>query len=95
MSYIKEGYLVYQTYSGAVRSIWLEQVERNRLRSRVGVVSVVEDNLVRFNITTRIHDPGLYTVRLQVFNRKQKDDTPVASSDFPLHLNRVKNNKGL
>ncbi len=82
----KRGGIWYQTYSGAVRSIWLEQVERNRLRSRVGVVSVVEDNLVRFNITTRIHDPGLYTVRLQVFNRKQKDDTPVASSDFPLHL---------
>jgi beta-galactosidase/beta-glucuronidase len=82
----KRGGIWYQTYSGAVRSIWLEQLERNRLRSRVGVVSAVEDNLVRFNITTRIHDPGLYTVRLRIFNRKQKDDTPVASSDFPLHL---------
>lgn len=82
----KRGGIWYQTYSGAVRSIWLEQVERNRLRSRVGVVSIVEDNLVRFNITTRIHDPGLYTVRLEVFDSKQKDTTPVATSDFLLQL---------
>jgi len=84
----KRGGIWYQTYTGAVRSIWLEQVERNRLRSRVGVVSVVEDNLVRFNITTRIHDPGLYTVRLQVFNRKQENEAPIASSDFSLHLEK-------
>lgn len=82
----KRGGIWYQTYTGAVRSIWLEQVERNRLRSRLGVVSLVEDNLVRFNITTRIHDPGLYIVRLQVFNRKQESNIPVASSDFPIHL---------
>jgi beta-galactosidase/beta-glucuronidase len=85
-SVYKRGGIWYQTYSGAVRSIWLEQVERNRLRSRVGVVSIVEDNLVRFNVTTRIHDPGFYTVRLQVFNRKQADEAPIASSDFPLQL---------
>src|SRR5690606_25881413 len=60
----KRGGIWYQTYSGAVRSIWLEAVERNRLRSRLGVVSIVEDNLVRFNLTTRIHDPGNYTIRL-------------------------------
>ncbi len=82
----KRGGIWYQTYSGAVRSIWLEQVERNRLRSRVGVVSVVEDNLVRFNITTHIHDAGQYTIRLQVYNRKQEDNVPIASSDFPLQL---------
>jgi beta-galactosidase/beta-glucuronidase len=82
----KRGGIWYQTYSGAVRSIWLEQVERNRLRSRVGVVSVVEDNLVRFNITTRIHDPGLYTVTLEIFERKQESKTPLATSDFPLQL---------
>jgi beta-galactosidase/beta-glucuronidase len=82
----KRGGIWYQTYSGAVRSIWLEQVERNRLRSRVGVVSVVEDNLVRFNITTRIHDPGLYTVTLEIFERKQEDKAPLATSSFPLQL---------
>ena len=82
----KRGGIWYQTYSGAVRSVWLEQVERNRLRSRVGVVSAVEDNLVRFNITTRIHDPGAYTVRLEIYNKKQENDTPLAASDFPLQL---------
>ncbi|MBC7829124.1 MAG: glycoside hydrolase family 2 [Chitinophagaceae bacterium] len=82
----KRGGIWYQTYTGAVRSIWLELVERNRLRSRVGVVSIVEDNLVRFNLTTRIHDAGLYTIRLKVFERKQQSGEPVAIDDFPLQL---------
>ncbi len=82
----KRGGIWYQTYTGAVRSIWLEQVERNRLRSRVGVVSIVEDNLVRFTITTRIHDPGQYVVRLKVFNKENKVDEPIATSDFQLLL---------
>jgi hypothetical protein len=69
-----------------VRSIWLETVERNRLRSRVGVVSIVEDNLVRFNLTTRIHDPGLYTLRLKVYTRRRETDEPIATDDFPLEL---------
>ena len=63
----KRGGIWYQTFTGAVRSIWLENVERNRLRSRVGVVSIIEDNLVRFTLTTRIHDPGLYKIKLSVF----------------------------
>ncbi len=82
----KRGGIWYQTYTGAVRSIWLEQVERNRLRSRVGVASVVEDHLVRFNLTTRIHDPGHYTIRVKVFERKQQDKPPLATADFPLLL---------
>jgi hypothetical protein len=80
----KRGGIWYQTYTGAVRSIWLEQVERNRLRSRVGVVSVVEDQLVRFNLTTRIHDPGPYTIRLNVYERKKEQ--LLATADFPLLL---------
>lgn len=83
----KRGGIWYQTYTGAVRSIWLETVERNRLRSRVGIVSVVEDQLVRFNLTTRIHDPGAYTLRLKIFNRRQDTHSePVATADFPLKL---------
>ncbi|UOQ99957.1 glycoside hydrolase family 2 [Hymenobacter sp. 5317J-9] len=83
----KRGGIWYQTYTGAVRSVWLETVERNRLRSRVGVVSVVEDQLVRFNLTLRIHDAGDYTIRLQVFDPLTTDRTaPLAASDFPLHL---------
>ncbi|TGE24191.1 glycoside hydrolase family 2 [Hymenobacter aquaticus] len=83
----KRGGIWYQTFTGAVRSVWLEMVERNRLRSRVGVDSVVEDQLVRFNLTTRIHDPGLYTLRLQVYERGRKNGTPpLYTSDFPLRL---------
>ncbi len=82
----KRGGIWYQTYSGAVRSIWIEQVACNRLRSRIGVVSVVEDNLVRFNVTTRIHNAGVYTIRLEVYNRKQENNTPLAASDFTLAL---------
>jgi hypothetical protein len=83
----KRGGIWYQTYTGAVRSVWLEVVERNRLRSRVGVVSVVEDQLVRFNLTLRIHDAGSYIIRLQVFDPLTANRTaPLATSDFPLHL---------
>jgi Glycosyl hydrolases family 2/Glycosyl hydrolases family 2, TIM barrel domain len=82
----KRGGIWYQTHTGAVRSVWLEQVERNRLRSRVGVVSIVEDQLVRFNLTTRIHDPGSYCIRLQVYGQKGDEQEPMATADFPLLL---------
>lgn len=84
----KRGGIWYQTYTGAVRSVWLEVVERNRLRSRVSVVSLVEDRLVRFSVTTRIHDAGQYTLRLRVFAPDADPATaaPLASSDFPLRL---------
>jgi hypothetical protein len=83
----KRGGIWYQTYTGAVRSVWLETVERNRLRSRIGVVSVVEDQLVRFSVTTRIHDPGNYILRLHVYDQKATESTPpLASSDYPLRL---------
>lgn len=82
----KRGGIWYQTYTGAVRSIWIEMVERNRLRSRVGVVSIVEDNLVRFNLTTRIHDAGLYTIKLKIYKRKQESPDPIATDEFKLEL---------
>ncbi|MGF7216875.1 beta-galactosidase/beta-glucuronidase [Spirosoma lacussanchae] len=83
----KRGGIWYQTYTGAVRSVWIETVGRNRLRSRVGVVSVIEDQLVRVNVTPRIHDPGDYIIRLQVFGPDaQSDEPPMASSDFPIRL---------
>ncbi len=89
----KRGGIWYQTYTGAVRDVWLETVERNRLRSRIGVVSIVEDNLVRFNITIRIHDPGLYTIRLNVYDKKGKE--LMATSDFPLRLEVGQKNQRL
>ena len=82
----KRGGIWYHTYTGAVRSVWLETVERNRLRSRVSIISVVEDRLVRFNLTTRIHDPGVYTLRLKVFERGKDTSEPLAESDFQLRL---------
>ena len=85
-SVYKRGGIWYQTYTGAVRSIWLETVERNRLRSRVGVVSIVEDNLVRFNLTTRIHDPGQYTIKLTIFNKTKDVSEPVTTDEYPLLL---------
>ncbi len=69
----KRGGIWYHAYSGPVRSVWLEEVERNRLRSRVSVVSNVEERLVSFGLTLHIHDPGVYTVRLQV---SMPGDTP-------------------
>jgi beta-galactosidase/beta-glucuronidase len=85
-SVYKRGGIWYQTYTGAVRSVWVETVERNRLRSRVGVVTLNEDNLVRFNLTTRIHDPGQYLIRLQIDERDGSNPQPLAVGEFPLHL---------
>ena len=87
-SVYKRGGIWYQTYSGAVRSVWIEALDRNRLRSRLGVVSIVEDDLVRFTLTTRIHDPGTYTIKLSVFDKVQgaQLDTPVASDEYQLVL---------
>src|SRR5688572_26572001 len=82
----KRGGIWYQTYTGAVRSVWLETVERNRLRSRVGVVSIVEDNLVRFNLTTRIHDAGMYTLKLFIYNKDRDTKEPIAADKYPLTL---------
>ncbi len=81
----KRGGIWYQTQTGAVRSTWLEVVERNRLRSRVGVLAVVEDQLLRFNLTLRLHDGGPYTIRLQVF-AQDGAAAPLAESDFALTL---------
>jgi beta-galactosidase/beta-glucuronidase len=68
----KQGGIWYQTISGAVRSVWIEPVGRNRLRSRLGVVSSLRDRLVEFDFTTLIHEPGAYRLRLTA--------TPVGAS---------------
>jgi hypothetical protein len=62
----KRGGIWYQTISGPVRSVWLEPVERNRLRSRLGVISTIEDRLVEFLLTTRVQEDGEYRLRLVV-----------------------------
>lgn len=74
----------YQTISGPVRSVWLEPVSRNRLRSRLAVISTIEDGLVEFIVTTRVRDPGEYGLRMVVAERGGKE--PLAVSDFTLPL---------
>ena len=82
----KRGGIWYQTQTGGVRSVWLETVERNRLRSRIGVMSIIEDSLIRFTLTTRIHDAGPYTIRLKIFERNERQSDPLYVSDFKLEL---------
>jgi hypothetical protein len=84
----KRGGIWYQTISGPVRSVWIEPVERNRLRSRLGVVSTVggdhDERLVEFRLTTRVHDPGCYRLRLVVSARGA--DEPLATREADLRL---------
>ncbi|HEV2761585.1 MAG TPA: hypothetical protein VGV38_01225, partial [Pyrinomonadaceae bacterium] len=83
----KRGGIWHATHTGGVRSVWLETVERNRLRARVGAASVVEDRLMRFDFTTLVHDPGVYTLRLKVYGRDARPDgAPIAEDDFTLRL---------
>jgi hypothetical protein len=84
----KRGGIWYQTISGPVRSIWIEPVERNRLRSRLGVVSAVggrrDDYRAEFRLTTRVHDPGCYRLRLVVSARGAGE--PLARREVELRL---------
>jgi beta-galactosidase/beta-glucuronidase len=80
----KRGGIWYQTISGSVRSVLLEPVERNRLRSRLSVVSSVEDSLVEFDITTRVHDAGLYTLRLMITRERGNEVLGTTECQLPL-----------
>jgi beta-galactosidase/beta-glucuronidase len=85
----KRGGIWYQTISGAVRSVWIEQVNRNRLRSRIGVNSSLRGNLVEFDVTTLIHEPGVYRLKLSVLpgnTEAQESDEAIATAEFELAL---------
>lgn len=86
----KQGGIWYQTISGAVRSVWIELVGLNRLRSRLGVISSLGDRLVEFDFTTRIHEPGLYKLRLSATPIATKnghaEDLKTAQAEFELSL---------
>ncbi|MEO8286237.1 MAG: sugar-binding domain-containing protein [Chloroflexota bacterium] len=84
----KRGGIWYQTISGPVRSIWLEPVLRNRLRSRLGVISTIEDGLVEFVVTTRVRDAGDYTITLDISDRipGKPVGEVLAHDDVKLHL---------
>ncbi len=80
----KRGGIWYQTSSGPVRSVWLEVVERNRLRSNLGVESQIESNVVTFDLTTRIHDAGHYTLKVVV--QPADGDAILVVREWPLEL---------
>ena len=80
----QRGGIWYQTISGPVRSVWLEPVERNRLRTRLGVESQIEDGLVEFLFTLRVHDPGAYRLRVVVAPRDSRE--PVTTGEYELML---------
>ena len=80
----KRGGIWYQTYTGAVRSVWLEPVKRNRLRSRVNVISSFRDRFVAFDLTTRVHDPGTYGLRVVVAPRGSREPAAIAEVEVPL-----------
>lgn len=85
----KQGGIWYQTISGAVRSVWIEPVGRNRLRSRLGVISSLRDRFVEFDLTTRIHEPGAYRLQLTITpqgeNNANAGEKPV-KAEFELTL---------
>jgi len=80
----KRGGIWYQTTSGALRSVWLEVVERNRLRSYLGVHSQIESNVVTFDFTTRVYDPGRYTLKLIV--QPAEENHVLVAREWPLDL---------
>ncbi len=80
----KRGGIWYQTYTGAVRSVWLEPVGRNRLRSRLDVLCSHRDQFVSFDFTTRTHDPGVYGLLLIV--KRPGDDRALATASVRLPL---------
>lgn len=80
----KQGGIWYQAISGAVRSVWIERVARNRLRSRLAVASAGNEGLVEFDVTTRTHDSGEYTLRIAVRQRGRQE--PVIAASYQLTL---------
>ena len=82
----KRGGIWYQTISGPVRSIWIEPIERNRLRSRLEVMSSIDERLVELQLTTRVHDPGLYQLRVVVSALGGHEPLVSKEVELPLEL---------
>ncbi len=80
----KRGGIWYQAISGPVRSVWVEPVERNRLRSRLTVVTQISEGLVELGVTTRVRDAGTY--RLHLIVAALLEDEPCAIRDIDLAL---------
>jgi beta-galactosidase/beta-glucuronidase len=85
----RQGGIWYQTISGAVRSVWIEPVGRNRLRSRLGVISRLRDRMVEFDLTTRIHESGVYRLQLSIKPQGENDienEANLVKAEFELVL---------
>ncbi len=54
----RRGGIWYQTITGAVRSIWLEPVPRNRFRTRLRTHAHSANHVVEFGVTTHIVEAG-------------------------------------
>jgi beta-galactosidase/beta-glucuronidase len=80
----KRGGIWYQATTGPSRSVWLEVVECNRLRSYLAVTSHIESKVVTFELTTRVHDAGRYQLKLLI--QPADDDTPLVAREWPLDL---------
>lgn len=80
----KRGGIWYQTISGPVRSVWLEPVLRDRLRSRLEVISTIEDGLVEFILTVRTHSKGIHKLRMVVTGPGENPSAVVSDFDLPL-----------
>ena len=80
----KQGGIWYQTISGAVRSVWIECVARNRLRSRLSIASTVREGLVELDVTTRTHDSATYTLRVAIRSRDKSETITAAEFALPL-----------
>ncbi len=99
----KRGGIWYQTISGPTGSVWIEPVGKNRLRSRLSVISTVEDRLVEFVFTVRVRNSGEYKLHIDIATDpapgsapgKMPEGVEVAHSDvaFPVepgeHQQRV------
>jgi hypothetical protein len=59
-------------------------VERNRLRSSLGVHSQIESNVVTFDFTTRVYDAGHYTLKLVV--EPANEQRVLVAREWPLDL---------
>ncbi|MDQ3854970.1 MAG: glycoside hydrolase family 2 [Chloroflexota bacterium] len=80
----KRGGIWYRTHTGPVGSVWVETVERNRLSTRIGVLSTIEDRLVELDLATRIRDAGWYALRLQITTHETGD--ALTERLYPLEL---------
>jgi beta-galactosidase/beta-glucuronidase len=78
----ERGGIWYQTISGPVRSIWIEPVERNRLRPRASITSTIESRAIELELSLRIEDPGLYRLRVTVSANESGE--PVADREVEL-----------